>query len=99
VAAARLVEYAWGYDESDVKLLKTHMSHLRRKLGLVRGGPIDIQSVARVGYRLGLPRAAEPAALPQAAPPRAQAQHDSAPVLIVPPAIADAAPARELVTA
>jgi DNA-binding response OmpR family regulator len=54
VAAPRLVEYAWGYDESDVALLKTHVCHLRRKLGLVRGGPGDIQSVARVGYRLGV---------------------------------------------
>ena len=55
VAAPRLVEYAWGYDETDVALLKTHVCHLRRKLGLVRGGPGDIQSVAGVGYRLDMP--------------------------------------------
>jgi DNA-binding response OmpR family regulator len=50
---ARLVEHAWGYcDEDNSALLKTHMSHLRRKLGLAAGGPGSIQAVLGIGYAL-----------------------------------------------
>jgi len=49
VSGARLVEYAWGYDGSDTSLLKTHICHIRQKLGLVRG---EITAVPGVGYRL-----------------------------------------------
>ena len=52
VNATRLVDYAWGYDGGDVFLLKTHISHIRKKLSLPRGGIEDIRSVPRVGYRL-----------------------------------------------
>jgi DNA-binding response OmpR family regulator len=52
VSGPRLVEYAWGYDESDVLLLKTHVCHIRRKLRLPRGRPGDIMAVPGVGYRL-----------------------------------------------
>jgi DNA-binding response OmpR family regulator len=52
VSGPRLVEYAWGYDESDVLLLKTHVCHIRRKLRLPRGLPGDIMAVPGVGYRL-----------------------------------------------
>jgi DNA-binding response OmpR family regulator len=52
VSSSRLVEYAWGYDANDASLLKTHICHLRRKLGLTRGGPVEIRSVPAVGYRL-----------------------------------------------
>ena len=52
VSGPRLVEYAWGYDESDVLLLKTHVCHIRRKLRLPRGCPGDIMAVPGVGYRL-----------------------------------------------
>ena len=32
---SRLIEYAWGYyDEGDSNLLKTHICHIRKKLGL-----------------------------------------------------------------
>jgi DNA-binding response OmpR family regulator len=49
----RLLEYAWGYyDESNAALLKTHVTHLRRKLGLPADGPGSLQAVVSVGYRL-----------------------------------------------
>ncbi len=52
VSHERLVEYAWGYDEGDVALLKTHISHIRTKLQLPATGPGSIQAVPRLGYRL-----------------------------------------------
>src|SRR5688572_4391538 len=52
VSAARLVEYAWGYDASDASLLKTHICHIRKKLRVSRGEPGDIGAVPGVGYRL-----------------------------------------------
>ncbi len=52
VAGARLVEYVWGYDGSSVSLLKTHVSHLRRKLRLGLTGTGSITCVPGVGYRL-----------------------------------------------
>jgi DNA-binding response OmpR family regulator len=48
---ARLVEYAWGYDSGDANLLKTHICHIRKKLGLVKS-PGGIRAVAGVGYSL-----------------------------------------------
>lgn len=52
VVASRLVDYAWGYDGGDVFLLKTHISHIRKKLRFPRGGIRDIRSIPHVGYRL-----------------------------------------------
>ena len=52
IPSERLVNFAWGYDDGDVSLLKTHICHLRRKLHLPQGGIEDISSVPRVGYRL-----------------------------------------------
>jgi DNA-binding response OmpR family regulator len=53
VPYARLIEAAWGYyDEDSATLLKTHVSHLRRKLGLPQQGPCSIRAVPRMGYRL-----------------------------------------------
>jgi DNA-binding response OmpR family regulator len=52
VSLNRLVDYAWGYDGGDVSLLKTHVSHIRKKLGLPRPDLGDIRAVPRVGYRL-----------------------------------------------
>jgi DNA-binding response OmpR family regulator len=48
---SRLVEYAWGYDSGDANLIKTHICHIRKKLGLSaeQGG---IKAVAGVGYSL-----------------------------------------------
>ena len=53
VPYARLIEYACGYsDDPSAALLRTHISHIRRKLGLPAGGPGAIQSVVGVGYTL-----------------------------------------------
>jgi DNA-binding response OmpR family regulator len=58
VSATRLVEYAWGYDGGDVSLLKTHICHIRQKLGLPQSGPESITAVAGVGYRMNAPKQA-----------------------------------------
>ena len=51
---SRLVEYAWGYyDEDNSSLLKTHICHIRRKLGLGAApapGRGAIKAVLGVGY-------------------------------------------------
>jgi DNA-binding response OmpR family regulator len=60
VAGARLVEYVWGYDGSSVSLLKTHISHLRGKLGLGVSGEGSIACVPGVGYRLSPREVASP---------------------------------------
>ena len=53
VPYARLVEYGWGYyDEHNSSLLKTHVSHVRTKLGLSAAEPGGIRSVLGVGYAL-----------------------------------------------
>jgi len=52
VPFARLLQYAWGYDGVDARVLKTHVSHIRRKLALPPGGADAILSVSSVGYRL-----------------------------------------------
>jgi DNA-binding response OmpR family regulator len=58
VPSSRLVEYAWGYEGGEASLLKTHISHIRRKLGLAdRAGAVQpddvrIRTVPWVGYLL-----------------------------------------------
>lgn len=52
VPFARMFQYAWGYDSVEARVLKTHVSHLRRKLGLPGDGVGAIRSVSSVGYRL-----------------------------------------------
>jgi DNA-binding response OmpR family regulator len=53
VPYSRLVEYAWGYyDEGNSSLLKTHLSHIRKKLGLPVTGPGSVKAVLGVGYSL-----------------------------------------------
>ena len=59
VSASRLVEYAWGYGDGDVALLKTHICHIRRKLGLATDGPGSVCVLPGVGYRLVPPSATE----------------------------------------
>jgi DNA-binding response OmpR family regulator len=52
---ARLVRFAWGYAEDmrgGAGLLKTHISHLRRKLRAVAAHSVHIDNVERSGYRL-----------------------------------------------
>ena len=50
VPTDRLVELVWNYDGGDGFALKTHISHIRAKLGLERGEPGYISSVQQVGY-------------------------------------------------
>lgn len=52
VSTSRLVDYAWGYDGGDVSLLKTHVSHIRKKLQLPQEEIGEIRAIPRVGYRL-----------------------------------------------
>src|SRR5712691_3218705 len=49
---ARLVEYAWGYDGGRSSLLKTHICHIRRKLGFAADQAGGIRAVPDVGYSL-----------------------------------------------
>ncbi len=49
---SRLVEYVWGYDSGDANLLKTHLCHIRKKLGMRIGQPGGLTAVAGVGYSL-----------------------------------------------
>ena len=54
---SRLVEYAWGYyDEDNSSLLKTHICHIRKKLGLGAGASPNgsIKAVLGVGYSLNM---------------------------------------------
>jgi DNA-binding response OmpR family regulator len=49
----QLIQYAWGYhDEGNSSLLKTHVSHLRKKLRQHWHGSLGIESMVNVGYRL-----------------------------------------------
>jgi len=48
----RLVEYAWGYDAGDPALLKTHVCHIREKLGMPLDRKSGIKPVPGVGYKL-----------------------------------------------
>ncbi len=61
----RLIEYAWGLDGGDSNLLKTHISHIRQKLGLPLGRQGGIRAVPGVGY--SLPRADSEATTPRPA--------------------------------
>lgn len=49
---SRLVEYAWGYDGGRSNLLKTHICHIRKKLGLSASQKDGIRAVPDVGYSL-----------------------------------------------
>jgi DNA-binding response OmpR family regulator len=53
VSTSRLIDFAWGLDgEGDVSLLKTHFSHIRRKVAEVSDHPIAIRALAGAGYSL-----------------------------------------------
>ena len=51
VLTDRLINLAWDYDGGDAFALKTHISHVRAKLGYERGQPGYISSLPQVGYK------------------------------------------------
>lgn len=61
---SRLVEYAWGYDGGDSSQLKTHICHIRQKLGMQSGKKARIRAVVGVGYSLDRATSGEGAASP-----------------------------------
>jgi DNA-binding response OmpR family regulator len=66
VPASRLYTYVWGSDGADANALRSHMSHLRRKLESCGTSPGTISSIPAVGYvfrRVTEPAAAAPSAL------------------------------------
>jgi len=80
VPASRLYTYVWGTEGGDANALRSHISHIRRKLEIDGSGPGKITSVPAVGYVLrpdapSVPAAPaarasapEPTALPTARP-------------------------------
>ena len=50
VSANRLYTYVWGSEGADANALRSHMSHLRRKLESHGDVPGEISSVPTVGY-------------------------------------------------
>ena len=50
VPASRLYTYVWGSDGADANALRSHMSHLRRKLEGLSESPGTIAAVPAVGY-------------------------------------------------
>jgi DNA-binding response OmpR family regulator len=56
VSNERLVDAAWGFGAGDISLLKTHISHIRKKLKLGAQADADISSIPGVGYRLTAPQ-------------------------------------------
>jgi len=50
VPASRLYTYVWGSEGADANALRSHMSHLRRKLEADGDAPGSISSVPSVGY-------------------------------------------------
>lgn len=51
LSAERIMERIWGYDtESDVNVIKTHIRHLREKIGSLPNNPQPIRTLPGVGY-------------------------------------------------
>jgi len=64
VTTSRLIDFGWGLDgEGDVSLLKTHFSHIRRKLS-VSQHPIVVRALPGVGYSLHMDSVTTAAATP-----------------------------------
>lgn len=52
ISTSRLADYAWPLGEGEeVGRVKSHISHLRKKLERVSGGRVSIRAVSGVGYR------------------------------------------------
>src|SRR5439155_1316793 len=66
VPASRLYTYVWGSEGGDANALRSHISHIRRKLEIDGSGPGKITSVPAVGYVL---RPDAPSVPASAAPP------------------------------
>jgi two-component system, OmpR family, response regulator MtrA len=52
VSSIHLIEQAWGYESGDPGMLKTHISHIRKKLCLKPGESGYIQGIRSLGYIL-----------------------------------------------
>lgn len=52
VSFNRLIEHGWGRDGGDARSLNTHLTHIRRKLGMADGQPGSIAAMPGVGYVL-----------------------------------------------
>lgn len=50
VPASRLYTYVWGSEGADANALRSHISHLRRKLEIDGASPGTISSIPAVGY-------------------------------------------------
>lgn len=62
VPYSRLIEYAWGFfNEQSSALLKTHICHIRQKLGMDTGKRSRLKAVFGVGYSLQKQAASVPA--------------------------------------
>jgi DNA-binding response OmpR family regulator len=77
VPASRLYTYVWGSEGADANALRSHMSHLRRKMEGAGDVPGTITAVPAVGYlfRRGSPpatQAAVPVTEPRAEPAQTQ---------------------------
>jgi DNA-binding response OmpR family regulator len=56
VNAHRLADYAWQTPTGgDIRMLKTHVSHLRHKLREAGGMPMQLRAIPRTGYILTAP--------------------------------------------
>ena len=67
VPASRLYTYVWGSEGADANALRSHMSHLRRKLEIGGSTPGTISSIPAVGYvfrRTPTPAAEAPTPFP-----------------------------------
>lgn len=76
VPASRLYTYVWGSEGADANALRSHISHLRRKLEASGATPGTITSIPAVGYifrRTVEAALAEPVALKAASAPAAAA--------------------------
>jgi DNA-binding response OmpR family regulator len=53
VSTSRLIDFGWGLDgEGDASLLKTHFSHIRRKIAEITDAPLSIRALPGTGYKL-----------------------------------------------
>ena len=59
VPASRIYTYVWGSEGADANALRSHMSHLRRKLEIDGASPGTISSIPAVGYIFRRARDAE----------------------------------------